>query len=238
MAEEQRYEPAQVGHLLDLAYRADMMRRVAGSGEDGSTLEEVQEIARELGIDPRRVAEIALQLQTRVESVATRRFLGVPISVSRVVGLPRPLSDCEWDVLASNLRDTFGVPGQTGTQAGAREWANGNLRVLLEPTRTGHQLRLSTTHGGMRFLAVVGAAVLVVGLVSLALSVPALISAGDHLVFKIIRLLPSLIVTAFGIGYLALPRLRLPGWAQEREAQMELVAAHASVLAATPHPLR
>src|SRR5258705_12577768 len=49
--------------------------------------------------------------------------------------------------------------GRTRSEGSLRQWTNGNLQVLLEPTETGHRLRFGTVHGGARAAIGMGFAV-------------------------------------------------------------------------------
>src|SRR5437870_10699022 len=77
----------------------------------------------------------------------TRRFLGLPIGVGRSVDLDRALSDPEWERLVADLRDTFDATGRMRQDGAFRQWTNGNLQAVLEPTDIGHRLRLRTGKG-------------------------------------------------------------------------------------------
>src|SRR5918995_656465 len=59
---------------------------------DGLTLAELQEIGREVGIAPDRVAQAAASID-RVGTATSRRFLVLPLGVGRTVELDRRLSD-------------------------------------------------------------------------------------------------------------------------------------------------
>src|SRR6185295_649166 len=62
--------------------------------------------------------------------------------------LGRGLTDDEWEQLVVELRDVFKARGRMKSEGTLRQWTNGNLYVLLEPTPTGHRLRLGSLHGG------------------------------------------------------------------------------------------
>jgi hypothetical protein len=133
------------------------------------------------------------------------------------------------------LRDTFNAPGEVSVQGGAREWSNGNLRVLLEPAETGSRLRFSTVNRGLRSLAGIGAGLVVVGLLFLLMFVPEAVSTGGLSLPEFIRLIPTFIVAGGGMTYIAWARLRLSRWARERELQMERLGARVRALIA-PQP--
>jgi len=174
-------------------------------------------------MEPRRIAEAARALETRREVIPRRTYMGVPISVGRVIDLPRALTDHEWEVLVGELRETFGARGKVMSHAGVREWANGNLHAFLEPAETGHRLRLTTLKGGAMGLITVGVAGLVLGLILLTLLLTTGVSP--------VRLeLFTMLLVGIGGGALASNVLSLPRWAREREGQMEYIAGRVRAL--------
>lgn len=116
------------------------------------------------------------------------------------------------------LRDTFAARGRVERHGTLREWRNGNLTALLEPTARGHRLRLSTRKGDARGLLGFGAGSLIVGAVT---GLPALF-LGAPLDFA--PLLPSAIMAAVGLATIGRATWSLPRWARTREAQMESLA--------------
>jgi hypothetical protein len=221
MADERRYREEEVKEIFDLAVSRDEVERLVVSDEDGLTLAEIQEVGLEVGMEPKRIAAAASALDTRRELLPRRTSLGMPVSVGRVIELPRAVTDREWEVLVAELRETFAARGQVTSRGGVREWTNGNLHAFLEPTETGHRLRLRTHKGGAMALNRTGAAGLAIGLILLTV----LVLTGDLLTMRgIISIVPPLILAGMGGGALALNGLSLPRWAREREGQMEYIA--------------
>src|ERR671914_9277 len=143
---ERRFNEAEVAAILEKAAEAQHAgARQLPSGE-GMTLAELQAIGSDVGIDPRLVAQAAHALDKGGRPTA-RRFLGLPIGVGRTIDLGRKLSDGEWERLVVDLRETFDARGNIRQEGSFRQWTNGNLQALLEPTPTGHQLRLRTFKG-------------------------------------------------------------------------------------------
>src|SRR5262245_46169416 len=139
-----RYRDEEVREIFSLATTGSTRDPSLPAESSGLTLDELQRIGQEAGIDPARVAQAAERLDARGRSAPVRRSLGLPVGVSRVVDLPRAPTDREWERLISEFRTTFGTQGSTTTSGGLREWSQGNLHISVEPTADGEQLRLST----------------------------------------------------------------------------------------------
>lgn len=183
---------------------------------EGLTLAELQEIGREVGIPPEAVAQAAQSLELRRQAV-TRSFLGLPIGVERTVTLNRWLTDAEWDQLVVQLRETFRARGTVKSYGSLRQWTNGNLQALLEPTANGHRLRLGTVKGDARTAMASGLAIVgVAGAVAISSSL------GGHLHTAVSGI--ALLAIA-GIGIFATGAFRVSSWARLRGQQMESIAA-------------
>src|SRR6266576_330495 len=184
--------------------------------DEGLTLAELQSIGTEVGISSEAVAQAARAVDVRV-GAASRTFLGLRIGVARTVNLNRRLTDEEWERLVVQLREVFNARGRTRSDGSLRQWTNGNLQVLLEPTETGHRLRFRTTHGAAR--ASIGAGLAVLGVTAIvAVSGAIWGTLGD-------AASGIALMAAAGVGMIASGALRLPRWARLRERQMEALAA-------------
>jgi len=223
MTDERKYRDEEVKEIFDLAAARDDADRPAVADEHGLTLAELQEVGLEVGMDPERVAEAALVLDSRRDVRPRRTSLGLPISVGRVIELPRAVTDHEWDILVSVFRETFGARGEVRFHGGTREWSHGTLHAFLEPTENGHRLRLNTRKIGARFLNRVGATGLAIGLSLITV----FLTTGQSPVFMELALISSMLI---GGGTLAPNVFRLPRWAREREGQMEDIASHVRTL--------
>src|SRR5881396_2560475 len=184
--------------------------------DEGLTLAELQAIGGEVGISSDAVAQAARAVDVRL-GAASRTLLGLPIGVARTVNLNRRLTDEEWERLVVQLREVFNARGRTRSEGSLRQWTNGNLQVLLEPTETGHRLRFGTTHGAAR--ASIGGGVAVLGV---AATVAVTSALGGTLGEAITGIA---LMAASGVGMIASGAFRLPRWARLRERQMEALAA-------------
>ena len=212
---ERRYTEEESTTIFRVAAEGPSTPPPHRSRADGLTLADLQAIGREVGISPDAVAHAAQALEVRRGAV-TRTLLGLPIGVERQVTLRRRLTDEEWERLVVQLRDVFKARGRTKSEGSLRQWTNGNLYALLEPTPTGDRLRLGSLNGGATTSLRLG----LVGLGAMAfLAIANLL--GGHLtdMGTIAGLL------AGGVVLLANGALRLPGWSRLRARQMEDLAA-------------
>jgi len=216
---ERRFNEAEVAAIFERATEAQQPGlRGSSSSADGMTLAQLQEIGRDVGIPAESIA-LAAQSIGQVQPSTSRTVLGLPLGVARTVNLDRRLSDEEWERLVVDLRETFEARGTVRTEGSLRQWTNGNLQALLEPTQTGHRIRLRTIKGdalGMIVggIGMAGAAttMLIAGAVSGAL--------GDR---GMLMAMTFLGIT--GVGMFASSAIRLPAWAKTRRRQMEEIAA-------------
>ncbi len=226
---DRRYSEQEIALILEQAGaaqdRAQDGAQDAGSNAlatrsgEGLTLTQLQEIGVEVGISPAFVARAA-EAVARGDLVPTQRrtWLGLPVGVSRTVDFGRPISDKEWDRMVVNLRETFDARGRVQREGAFRQWTNGNLQALLEPTTTGHRLRLSTRKGDVPVRAIMGGLMLTFGTVLGTLAV--LRGTGDT---------GAMVATGFlalmGIANLLSVGVQLPAWARTRASQMESITA-------------
>lgn len=223
MTDERKYGDDEVREILDLAIAKEDLERPSIAEKDGLTLTEIQEAGLEVGVDPGRISEAAYLLEKKQDSRARRTSIGLPVYVGRTAALPRAVTDREWEVIVSVLRETFGAKGKIRTHGDTREWSHGTLQAFLEPTEKGHRLRLQTSQLGARFLNRLGATGLTLGTSLIGVS----IATGQSPVFLEVALLSSILI---GGGALLPNVFRLPLWARKREQQMEEIASRTRAL--------
>jgi hypothetical protein len=210
---ERHYSDDEVAAIFRAAAEGAESRAVAGDHIDGLTLRDLQAIAGEVGLSPLAIARAAQALDHPARPVISQTFLGLPIAVERTVPLDRPLTELEWERLVVELRRVFRARGTVRGAGSLREWSNGNLHAMLEPTSTGYQLRLGTLKGDAR--ASVAAGVLTLGM-SLATAV--LVGVNGTLA----QAAPGLAALGtLGAALIANGTLRLPSWARRRREQMD-----------------
>lgn len=225
---QRRYDEAEVAAIFQRAAEASppgMGAAAAGAGQ-GLTLAELQDIGRDVGIPANAIA-LAAQMVDHAGPPPSRKFLGLPIGVAHTVHLGRRLSEEEWERLVVDLRETFDARGHVTSHGSLRQWTNGNLQALLEPTAAGDRIRLRTTKGDATGMLAGGLGM--VGLSGVLLTAATLQGAlGD---MGMVAAMASLGLT--GVGMFAASALRLPRWARTRRRQIEEVAARAALAAAS-----
>jgi len=221
---ERRYTEDEVAAIFERAANAQQAgRRQLPSGE-GMTLADLQEIGRDVGIPAELVTQAARSLDRGGPS-SSRTLLGLPIGVGVTIDLDRRLSEREWESLVVDLRETFDARGTVRSHGSFRQWTNGNLQALLEPTQTGERLRLRTLKGDAR--AFIGA-----GLGTLGITAAMLIASAVTGKLVAPGSVTSLaFLSAIGVGMFGFGALRLPGWARLRRRQMEGVASRLALAA-------
>lgn len=214
---DRRYNEQEVTEIFSRAAEAQGdATRALPSGE-GMTLAELQDIGQQVGMTAEAVADAARSLD-RHEPQFRRQLLGLTLGVGRSVALERRLTTDEWERLVVMVRETFDARGNVKSEGGLRQWTNGNLQVLVEPTELGDRLRMRTVNANAQLAIVVGVGMMVVpALVAVVAMVAGLPDIGDRLR----DLVPLGLMGAASLG-VGLARLR--GWARTRMQQMDAIA--------------
>ena len=165
----------------------------------------------------------ALDLAPRVHR---RTTLGLQVGVGRAVELPPPLTDVEWHRLVADLRETFDARGKLSDQGPFKQWTNGNLQPLLEPSEGGHRLRLSTLEGSAMRAMGLGLAATAISAVVLVTT----IASGASLDGSFWTLF------IVGVALLVAGVAQVPGWAGTRQRQMEEIIERGRRMVATEPP--
>lgn len=231
---DRRYSEDEVAEIFDSATR-EARRALPGPGEGataeaGLTLDQLQQIAGEVGIAPEAVARGAAALEVRRSSTEQlRRFSGVPIGASRGLRLPRTMTDDEWGRFVSLLRETFDAEGKVSVQGELREWRNGNLAVTLSPEGDGARLGMRTRRQGWEALPAAGGASVGMSLV---------VALAGFVKGDVSETLPGAVaLLTMGTGAWTYGFLALRSWARERLEQFRglgRVAAEVTSAGALP----
>ena len=220
---DRRFNEEEVAAILKDAAEAQYSgdRLLPSSG--GLTLAELQSIGREVGISPEMIQKSAQRFNPARQP--TRKLLGLPLGVSQTVEFERRLTDQEWERIVADLRETFEAPGVVRQQGSLRQWTNGNLQALLEPTATGQRLRMSTVKGNAPALVWGGIVVFTAAAAALGTAIATGVMHDTGLVMSILTTMTG------GAGMFGAGAGRLPGWARRRQQQMDEIAERAARMA-------
>jgi hypothetical protein len=212
---DRRFNEDEVAEIFRQATEAQQQapQRHLSSGE-GLTLAEIQEIGQQVGIAPELVVRAATSLAT-AGTETSRSLVGFTIGVGRTIELDRKLTEAEWEQLVVDLRETFDARGTVRQDGSFRQWTNGNLQVLLEPTPTGQRVRFRTVKANARALITGG--LITAGLAAAMALVGVIGGAHNNMAI-------AANMAAIAAAELAIGAMQLPGWARLRRKQMEEVA--------------
>ncbi len=218
MNESRRFDDREIALIFEKANAAQELRTDASPITDGLTLEQLHEIGRDVGLSVEDITRAATAV-ARGDLVPSqqRTWLGLPVAVARTIEFGRPVSDDEWNGLVTTLRETFDARGKLVTEGVFRQWHNGNLTALLEPTAAGHRLRLFTRKGDARVRVGMGGFYLALSAMTFGLAASGTVADKGFVGAAVLALV--------GVASLASAYIGLPRWARERAAQMEAVAA-------------
>jgi hypothetical protein len=224
---ERQYNDEEVAAIFARASETEHTGLPMSAEGKGLTLAALQDIGREVGISPESISLAARSLD-QAGRLASRKFIGLPIGVGRTVEFDQPLSDSDWEGLVADLRTTFEARGTVRYDGPFRQWTNGNLQALVEPTPNGHRLRLQTVKGDSRALITAGAvalggaaAILITVAVDGSLNNPGTVAGVGF-------------IALMGLGMVASGALRVSGWARRRRTQFEEVIARLARSVTTP----
>lgn len=159
-----RYSDDEVKLILRRALESDVT--LPATHGEGLSLEQIREVAADVGIDPGRVDLAAASVAAPVPA-PPNPYAGIPTSVQFETTLPGlTLDDVPWHDVLAVIRSVLGRQGVTESAAGSLEWrardASGGRYVSIAPTAGGVRLRvLGNYRDG---LTMVGAAVGMAGL--------------------------------------------------------------------------
>lgn len=216
--DDRRYNEKEVAEIFGRAAESQGDATRALPPGEGMTLAELQDIGQQVGMTADAVADAARSLD-RQEPRFRRQLLGLTIGTGRTVALERRLTTDEWERLVVKVRETFDARGNVKSEGGLRQWTNGNLQVLVEPTEHGDRLRMRTVNANAQLAIVVGVGIMAVpALVAVVAIAAGLPDIGDRV--RDLAPLGLMGAASFGVG---LARLR--GWARTRLQQMDEIAA-------------
>lgn len=156
---DRSYDEREVALILK---RAVEMQEGHGEGQQRLTLGDVQQIAREVGIDPLHVTRAAETLEQRPLK-GGRSLLGAPTTLQTSLAFDRELTDTEVGEMLDLLRSTVGLQGTTSQGLDTVEWAGrdsiGGYSLSVSRRSGSTRLRLSTQRSEQAVVVVIASGV-------------------------------------------------------------------------------
>lgn len=123
--------------IRDILKRAAEMQESEGEASAyGLSLEEIQHIAEESGIDPRHVAVAISELESGEAGERPFHLLGAPIAVHLERVVEGDLTDEQWVEIVGEIHRTLGLAGHSGQVGRMREWTFHDRRQQVQVTAT------------------------------------------------------------------------------------------------------
>jgi uncharacterized MAPEG superfamily protein len=227
MSSDRRYTEQEIEAIFKQAAEAQETASRERPHGEGLTIAELQEIGGEAGITPEFIAQAAASLE-RTSTTAIletlpepRDFLGIPTHVQYTVELPGTLSDKDWELLVVDCRELFAAQGRAEAGGSLRQWRNGNLHVLLEPTATGQRLRMGSMNSRIRS-ALTGSAMAIAMAIFLAIATGL---SGELANIATILFIAAIAVA--GVGLRSWATSQSSEWSRRRGLQFRALATRA-----------
>ncbi len=115
------YNEKQIGAILKRA--AEMSLDESGPNAAGLSIEELQQVGAEAGLDPDLILKAAAELQQSGPE-RTKNFWGGPISYANDFVLDGEIDSATWEEMIGAIRSTFKDPGVVSTRENVFEWTS------------------------------------------------------------------------------------------------------------------
>jgi transposase-like protein len=120
-----RYSEAEVALVIKRATELQASEsQSSDAGATGLSLVELEQIAREAGIDPSLVRRAAREVDTRQSSKPASKFLGAPSVIVMERTVDGEVPTAEYEVIVDMLRRAFNDNGMLGTLGKSLAWSS------------------------------------------------------------------------------------------------------------------
>jgi hypothetical protein len=137
------YNEREIGAILKRT--AELSKRATPPNADGLTLQEIQSLAEEAGLDPVLVSRAAAELAVSPVAPAKRDLFGGPLAYSTDIDLGVEVDNETWEMMLSTIRAHFDDPGAVQSREGILEWTKGGMDFSKKA-----QVSIRKRNGGSR----------------------------------------------------------------------------------------
>ena len=138
MPSKRVYTDKEISAVLKRA--AELQRTQGPKATSGLSLDELEQVAAEVGIDPDFVKAAALELEEG-RTAQTYQMLGAPTTLELERIVEGEMTDAKWEEAVGEIRRVFGTAGETGQLGRTREW------ILRDQTGERIHLTMSPQNG-------------------------------------------------------------------------------------------
>jgi hypothetical protein len=150
------YSDKDIGRIIK---RAAELQEKAGRGDQtgaGVSIAELEQIARDLGIDPSHVRQAASELTGGVEGGSGFSLFGQTLIEARRRA-KGDMSERDWELMVQEIRRVLGLTGETGRLGQALEWKTGDkelisYQVTASPREAETEIQIVSRRDGVSFL--------------------------------------------------------------------------------------
>lgn len=144
------FSEQEIGAILKRT--AELAKQADASNPDGLSLEEIQQLAADAGLDPGLVARAAAELSVDAPRTGKKHFWGGPLTHSTDMQLDVPVDSETWESMLPAIRSSFGVAGVVSVREGTFEWTatsgenEKQAHVYVRRTPSGSRLHVFWSH--------------------------------------------------------------------------------------------
>jgi hypothetical protein len=155
-----RYTDREVSLILQRALEPEAGSAEAGSDDPGLSLEQLKEVAAEVGIDPQRI-DLAASSLIQPSPASVNPFAGIPTTVQYQTTVPgKDITGIPTHEVTSVIRSSLGRQGILNSPPGSFEWrardAFGGRYVSISPTPDGMRLSVLGNYRDGLFTSMMG----------------------------------------------------------------------------------
>jgi len=153
MASDRLYTEKEISSLLKRAGELQSEQNLEETS--GLTLNEIQQIASDVGLDPRLIAQAASELSSTrgLGEDARSPFIKKTFEIERVI--PGEFSEDEWGDISSDIGSAFSLVGASSRVGKTYEWTysarHSNIQVKLTPGRGQTKVRIQGNYSRTPF---------------------------------------------------------------------------------------
>ena len=147
------YSEKEMGALIQ---RATELQQVGSNEfECGLSIQDIERIAEELGLDPAHLRQAALELESHPDTLEPRSFWGTPFQIDLKRVVEGSLTDEQWEEIVLMLRTLTGRTGKTNDIGKSKEWFHfideglGHIRVTVSPRDEQSTVKIQRQYRGI-----------------------------------------------------------------------------------------